>query len=151
MLNQKVRDEEIPPDLPGLLFKLEDEERRMKQATKFNPAQSQGTSSGFSNPLRGGLNSRGDHLDPVEVEMVVQWEAQVVQLEAQQVDRLQVRLRGIRTTHDATPTISTTHPENVSTQTSNAMSAEKRDTHSGIVPEEVKLVVNKARIPHHPT
>ena len=57
MLSQKARDENKLPDLPSLLSNLEDEERRMKQTTKVNLAQSQSTSSG-STSSRGGSSSR---------------------------------------------------------------------------------------------
>ena len=40
MLSQKARDDNKLPDLQALLSNLEDEERRMKQTTKVNLAQS---------------------------------------------------------------------------------------------------------------
>ena len=57
MLSQKARDENKLPDLPSLLSNLEDEERRLKQTTKVNLAQSQSISSG-STSSRGGSSSR---------------------------------------------------------------------------------------------
>ena len=51
MLTQKARDENKLPDLQALLSILEDEERSMKQSTKFNLAESQST-------ISGGISSR---------------------------------------------------------------------------------------------
>ncbi len=56
MLSQKARDDNKLPDLQALLSNLEDEERRMKQTTKVNLAQSQSTGSG-STLTRGGFSS----------------------------------------------------------------------------------------------
>ena len=66
MLSQKARDDNKLPDLQALLSNLEDDERRMKQTTKVNLAQSQNTSSGgvlsrggSSSRARGGRGGRG--------------------------------------------------------------------------------------------
>ncbi len=56
MLSQKARDDNKLPDLQAHLFNLEDKERRMKQNTKVNLAQSQSTGSG-STSSRGGFSS----------------------------------------------------------------------------------------------
>ncbi len=56
MLCQTTRDDNKLLDLQVLLSNLEDEERRMKQTTKVNLAQSQSTSSGGTSS-RGGSSS----------------------------------------------------------------------------------------------
>ncbi|MCJ1347526.1 hypothetical protein MMC31_005751 [Peltigera leucophlebia] len=58
MLGQKARDDNKLPDLPGLLSNLDDEERRIKQTTQVNLAQSQGTTSGGGTSSTGGSSSR---------------------------------------------------------------------------------------------
>ena len=83
-----------------------------------------------------------------EEEIVVQQEVRVVQRE--QVDYLQVHQRQIRTTLDATHAITITSPDNVYTQISNVMYAERRDIYTGTVLGRVSLVDNKAKIPRHP-
>ena len=56
MLIQKAKDDDKLPDLRAHLSNLEDKERRMKQNTKVNLAQSQSTGSGGTSS-RGGSSS----------------------------------------------------------------------------------------------
>ena len=84
ILSQKARDKIKLPNLPSLLSNLEDEERRMKQTTNVNLAQSKSTSSS-STSSRGGSSFAHevaevivDKLTLVEEEVVVHWEAHVV-------------------------------------------------------------------------
>ena len=152
MLSQKARDDNKLPDLQALLSNLEDKERRMKQTTTVNLAQSQSTSSSG----REVAQAREHEVVEVVVDKVsrveevgVQQEVQLAQREL--VDHLQVHPHQIRITLDATRATITPPPDNVHTKISNVMFVEKRDIYIGTVLGKDSWVDNKVRILRHPT